>query len=235
MLAMRVVPRLHWRMLLRRKSWQLRPVSGATFSAGPGDPLGGRSARERVSRSGVPLPKGWLEHTSSRGSWFAHEESGVTQWTFPTGPPSKEQVAALRRQGRGEHIDRLRPGAVVELRGLRSAPQLNGQHGTCEHWDHSSGWVRVRLGSGQVKAIKPENLFPREAFVDRRDEVRQRQEESRAKKEAAEGSEGASTDRWSMFAGAPPYIALVASVACTLWLVQNWRHKRDKEMGVKWK
>eukprot|EP00747_Dinoflagellata_sp_TGD_P187417 gnl/TRDRNA2_/TRDRNA2_45064_c0_seq1.p1 gnl/TRDRNA2_/TRDRNA2_45064_c0~~gnl/TRDRNA2_/TRDRNA2_45064_c0_seq1.p1 ORF type:complete len:468 (-),score=87.63 gnl/TRDRNA2_/TRDRNA2_45064_c0_seq1:89-1441(-) len=53
----------------------------------------------------------------------------------------------------------LCPGSRVELRSLQSAPELNGQIGTLETFEESSGRWFVRLADGQVKSLKPANLL----------------------------------------------------------------------------
>lgn len=52
----------------------------------------------------------------------------------------------------------LRPGVIVRVHSLKSAPQLNGQHGTCEQWSEDTGRWRIRIANGETKALKPENL-----------------------------------------------------------------------------
>lgn len=52
----------------------------------------------------------------------------------------------------------LRPGTVVIVYGLTAASQLNGKEGTCERWDTGSNRWHVKLGSGEVKALRPGNL-----------------------------------------------------------------------------
>lgn len=51
----------------------------------------------------------------------------------------------------------LQPGVAVALHGLKAA-DLNGKGGTCQDWDSTKCRWNVRLYSGEVKALKPENL-----------------------------------------------------------------------------
>merc|ERR1712124_38598 len=52
----------------------------------------------------------------------------------------------------------LQPGIKVTLHSLKTAPQLNGQHGVLEMFvTHTARW-RVKLSDGTLKDIKPENL-----------------------------------------------------------------------------
>mmetsp|Transcript_91149 Transcript_91149/g.258118 ORF Transcript_91149/g.258118 Transcript_91149/m.258118 type:complete len:263 (+) Transcript_91149:47-835(+) len=124
-----------------------------------------------TTSKGVPLPEGWLEHLSARGPYYQHVPTGATQWDLPTGQPapSKEALNAYREKYE-EQISKLQLGATVELRGIVSAPGLNGKVGVCEGWDHASGMVRVRLaGDGGVKAVKPEFLVARLTHSSRAD------------------------------------------------------------------
>lgn len=108
---------------------------------------------------GIPLPEGWKEHRSpSRGIYFEHEPTGVTQWDFPRGPPSSKQVAEDHQRRVGRQVAELHPGAQIILTGLKFQPHLNGKTGTCEGWEPDGKMVRVRLQSRELKAVKPENL-----------------------------------------------------------------------------
>lgn len=53
----------------------------------------------------------------------------------------------------------LGPGRSVHVHGLVTASQFNGHSGTCEKFDAASGRWNVRFVSGDVKALKPENLL----------------------------------------------------------------------------
>uniref|UniRef100_A0A7S4RCU8 WW domain-containing protein n=1 Tax=Alexandrium monilatum TaxID=311494 RepID=A0A7S4RCU8_9DINO len=126
-----------------------------------------RRPSQSRTRDGVPLPEGWTEHRGSRGTYYAHAGTRVTQWHLPTGPPTQQQIDDLRHETDGDQISQLRPGAAIELRGLQFAPQLNGRLAVCERWDHASGRVHVRLDSGELKAVRPENLVARAAVAER--------------------------------------------------------------------
>jgi len=52
----------------------------------------------------------------------------------------------------------LQVGAAVRAHGLEAAPALNGLQATCERFDESSGRWHVKFHSGEVKALKPQNL-----------------------------------------------------------------------------
>eukprot|EP00439_Symbiodinium_sp_Y106_P066672 s142_g10.t3 len=58
-----------------------------------------------TTRKGVELPTGWTEcHSPSRGVYFSHSPTGVTQWDFPTGPPSTAQVEQVKAE-RGQRLE----------------------------------------------------------------------------------------------------------------------------------
>lgn len=140
---------------------QSRSCRPRAFTSWTQEPPGfGEKPRSRT-RKGVELPVGWTEcHSPSRGVYFSHNPTGVTQWDFPTGPPSNAQVEQVKAE-RGQRYDHrssdLHPGAQVRLVGLQ-LPDLEGKTGTCVQFD-TDGYVRVRLSSGELKAVKPKNLM----------------------------------------------------------------------------
>jgi len=113
------------------------------------------------TRKGLELPDGWREITSpARGIYYAHD-TGATQWEFPKGPPNQQEVLRAqneRSQRYGHRTQQLGPGATVRLYGLERHPQLEGKTGTCMQLD-PDGYVRVRLASGELKAVKMKNLM----------------------------------------------------------------------------
>jgi len=50
-------------------------------------------------------------------------------------------------------------GAAVRLHDLKAAAVLNGLEGICTGWDPASGRIHVKLKTGEIKAIKPTNLW----------------------------------------------------------------------------
>lgn len=54
----------------------------------------------------------------------------------------------------------LRCGLEVLINGLTGAVELNGQTGRCEQWNEEAGRWHVRLSSGDIKSLKPQNLSP---------------------------------------------------------------------------
>ena len=113
------------------------------------------------TRKGLELPDGWREITSpARGIYYAHD-TGATQWDFPKGPPNQQEVLRAqneRSQRYGHRTQQLGPGATVRLYGLERHPQLEGKTGTCVQLD-PDGYVRVRLATGELKAVKMKNLM----------------------------------------------------------------------------
>lgn len=164
---------------LLQRNWGIRTKGdGFSDSFDPeANPLKKKPKGPMYTRDGVPLPLGWEEVRSpSRGIYYAHRASGVTQWDIPRGPPTKEQLAQVREDKHGRQLEALQPGGMVTFRNVVSAPQLNGKRGTCVRWDHASGRVHVRLPTGELKAVKPENLVADAAVVDWREQFRQEQE-----------------------------------------------------------
>lgn len=52
----------------------------------------------------------------------------------------------------------LVPGAIVEMSGLVSSPELNGVTAVCERWDAERQRWSVRTGTGGLKAVSEQNL-----------------------------------------------------------------------------
>merc|ERR1712113_397083 len=52
----------------------------------------------------------------------------------------------------------LRAGLTVAIHGLTGATELNGQVGICEWFDEGTGRWAVKLPSGEIKSVKPNNL-----------------------------------------------------------------------------
>jgi len=74
----------------------------------------------------------------------------------PLAPAAEEPAPAAKEAPPGE----LSAGMVVRILGLKSAPELNGLHAICQHWDaEGSRWV-VRLEGGKCKKFRPQNLAP---------------------------------------------------------------------------
>lgn len=91
----------------------------------------------------------------------------------------------------------MMPGATVEIHGLKGAAELNGLSGKLKQFDHVSGrWQVELLSSGDVKALKPENLTAKQlskeekgakaAMDDSMEEMRQMMAERRRRQEQEE-------------------------------------------------
>merc|ERR1719409_1163554 len=89
------------------------------------------------------------------------------------------------------------PGTTVEIHGLKGAAELNGLSGKLKQFDHGSGrWQVQLLVSGDVKALKPENLTAKQlskeetkskkSMDDSMEEMRQMMAERKRKAEEEE-------------------------------------------------
>lgn len=58
----------------------------------------------------------------------------------------------------GEGLEGLRRGRRVCVRGLGGLLDFNGEGGACERWDEERGRWHVRLASGRLVSVRPENL-----------------------------------------------------------------------------
>jgi len=96
---------------------------------------------------------------SNRGPFYVHAATGVTQTDYPYDQPTKEQVAQAFNEKHGEQVSKLRPGIEVELVNLKFGPHLNGKKGILQGWDPTPGMVRVRMHTGELKAVKQENCL----------------------------------------------------------------------------
>ena len=52
----------------------------------------------------------------------------------------------------------LAPGLEVRLQGLKMKPEMNGQEGVLLMFDEVKGRWQMKLNSGKVLEVKPENL-----------------------------------------------------------------------------
>mmetsp|Transcript_121265 Transcript_121265/g.343160 ORF Transcript_121265/g.343160 Transcript_121265/m.343160 type:complete len:309 (+) Transcript_121265:330-1256(+) len=192
-----------------------------------------RKPQRGRTQDGIPLPEGWREHVSpSRGVYYAHAATGVVQWQFPKGAPTQAEIADSYREKYGDQIAKLQPGKAVILRGLASAPHLDGKTGTCEQWDYATGRVRVRLATGELKAIKPEFLVARDS-LDFKAANREWHKAQNAKDCPIPGqrtlSGKAETTRdWS--SGWKVAIALVGA-ASAYWTCDTWSRSRRSGIG----
>lgn len=116
------------------------PGSPAEKAAPSANGAGGAPLAAEPSLQAVAPPAG------STGSSPGQNHGGGSRT-----PASSSQAAPGEPRG-------LAPGTEVRICGLTSAPRLNGESGTCLHWDHSTNRWHVRLRDGEVKALRPENL-----------------------------------------------------------------------------
>eukprot|EP00927_Polykrikos_kofoidii_P050037 TRINITY_DN43998_c0_g1_i1.p1 TRINITY_DN43998_c0_g1~~TRINITY_DN43998_c0_g1_i1.p1 ORF type:complete len:911 (+),score=182.86 TRINITY_DN43998_c0_g1_i1:95-2827(+) len=69
-----------------------------------------------------------------------------------------EEANGLGDRSGGTAVQELRPGLKAHIHGSTSAPQLNGQEVVCKSFDNILGRWHVQLPSGEVKALRAENL-----------------------------------------------------------------------------
>ena len=74
--------------------------------------------------------------------------------------------AAIKHQAPGERVDVgakaeaiLSVGLRVQVTGVKTMPDLNGQFGVCEWYDSAKRRWRVRLESGVVFSLRPSALL----------------------------------------------------------------------------
>eukprot|EP00927_Polykrikos_kofoidii_P021428 TRINITY_DN20274_c0_g1_i1.p1 TRINITY_DN20274_c0_g1~~TRINITY_DN20274_c0_g1_i1.p1 ORF type:complete len:291 (+),score=30.37 TRINITY_DN20274_c0_g1_i1:222-1094(+) len=185
------------------------------------------------TRTGILLPEGWAEHRSSaKGIYYSHTPTGITQWNMPREQPTKEQIAAHHQATYGDQISQLKPGKEVILRGLIGAPQLNGKYGTFERWDHTTGRVRVRLKTGELKAVKPEFLVSVDALnakeATRRWFEEQAAKEQAARKQSESVGEAPTGNRW-LQTGPQKVAALLVSGSLALWASHEYNRAKRLE------
>ncbi|CAJ1350914.1 unnamed protein product, partial [Effrenium voratum] len=74
---------------------------------------------------------------------------------------SRSKKRCDRSRSRSRDVrESLRPGAQVRLTDLKQAAALNGSRGVLERFDAASGrWEVKLLATGDVKALRPENLL----------------------------------------------------------------------------
>eukprot|EP00931_Biecheleriopsis_adriatica_P049989 TRINITY_DN28928_c0_g1_i1.p1 TRINITY_DN28928_c0_g1~~TRINITY_DN28928_c0_g1_i1.p1 ORF type:complete len:392 (+),score=66.18 TRINITY_DN28928_c0_g1_i1:156-1331(+) len=68
-------------------------------------------------------------------------------------PSSGPEAPAPKKDGE------IAPGSTVQIHGLAVSCQFNGLQGCCEKWDANKGRWNVRLDTGDVKVLKPENIL----------------------------------------------------------------------------
>ncbi|CAK0841668.1 unnamed protein product [Prorocentrum cordatum] len=181
------------------------------------------------TRGGIPLPEGWAEFKSpSRGVYYAHAATGVTQFQVPTGQPSQQQVRDSFLQTHGDRVASLRPGARVQLGGIQSAPQLNGATGTVQQWDIAGGRVRVRLDAGQVKDVKLANV----AALPGSTPAARASTAQRARRQAGSAASGAAAPGPSSSRLGAPALAggVVAVWAGYKWYEARWFSTRTSKL-----
>ena len=82
-------------------------------------------------------------------------------WTVVTELSDAIELAHMRAFPRTEAQGAIRGGQIVELTGLTSRPELNGERGVALQFVEATGRWLVRLKDGGGKSLKPENLLPK--------------------------------------------------------------------------
>ncbi|CAK0803561.1 unnamed protein product [Prorocentrum cordatum] len=77
------------------------------------------------------------------------------------GPHALPPVLCRARLCHFERFWHLQVGRAVRLHSLVAAPHLNGEVAACEQWDSGAGRWKVRLKTGEIKAVRCENLMLR--------------------------------------------------------------------------
>eukprot|EP00929_Paragymnodinium_shiwhaense_P057204 TRINITY_DN28622_c0_g1_i2.p1 TRINITY_DN28622_c0_g1~~TRINITY_DN28622_c0_g1_i2.p1 ORF type:complete len:499 (-),score=139.32 TRINITY_DN28622_c0_g1_i2:143-1639(-) len=95
----------------------------------------------------------------------AYESRGENSLEYPSCPTCKHPydgslALMLLESVRQALHDSLKPGMEVRIDGLKKATDLNGSTAKLKEFDAHTGRWRVQLSeSGELKALKPENLF----------------------------------------------------------------------------
>ena len=82
-------------------------------------------------------------------------------WTVVTELSDAIELAHMRAFPRTEAQGAIRGGQIVELTGLTSRPELNGERGVALQFVEATGRWLVRLKDGGGKSLKPENPLPK--------------------------------------------------------------------------
>mmetsp|Transcript_66016 Transcript_66016/g.157847 ORF Transcript_66016/g.157847 Transcript_66016/m.157847 type:complete len:361 (-) Transcript_66016:47-1129(-) len=97
-----------------------------------------------------------LEYDKSRGFHREPAKRQATSGRSRSRSPKGNQAPQVRKPSKEVRL--LKVGDVVQLEGLHAMPELNGSNGTIAHYDISACRWHVRLPSGDVKALRRENL-----------------------------------------------------------------------------
>lgn len=85
--------------------------------------------------------------------------------TEAKGPKTGKRAKVSSSEAETAAVSEFGPGDRVRLQGLTGAAHLNGQSGVLEMLNSETQRWHVKLGSGEVKALRPENLSLLEAKV----------------------------------------------------------------------
>jgi len=105
----------------------------------------------------------WRCRAAVRSRLISDEQGNELEERVRSSPEAAEEVREILdgigvRQAPKQAAPHLKPGAKVEIHGLEATPSLNGARGICEEWLGDRGRWAVRLGNGELAALKPGNL-----------------------------------------------------------------------------
>jgi len=108
-----------------------------------------------------------MAYTKDRKAVQGKAANVLAQWDY-----AQKHMAAIQLEhllgARGgvslqdadEKAPPMAPGLSVRIHGLKAAPQLNDMMAVVDHLNAENGRWHVRMVSGEVKALKPDNLSP---------------------------------------------------------------------------
>lgn len=117
-----------------------------------GDALAKKAASDVIWEANVRRVFGLLGAAARQGP--SGEDAGPQKAFF------QWQAAALDLGLATEDVP-LQPEACVVVKDVQGMPEINGLEGTCVKWSMERGRWQVRLGSGESKLFKPQNLQAR--------------------------------------------------------------------------
>jgi len=105
-------------------------------------------------------PLDWFEALEERQAHGQGQSKDCWKQKMDHGKQEKDRRKQNTASTEEEPINggTLWPGLGVKIHGLKGSPEFNGEEGFLEEWDPAGGRWIVRLDSGEVKALKEENL-----------------------------------------------------------------------------
>jgi len=105
----------------------------------------------------------WRCRAAVRSRLISEEQCNELEGRVRSTPETMDEVREILdglgvRQAPKQAAAHLKPGAKVQIHGLAATPALNGARGICEEWLADRGRWAVRLGNGELAAVKPGNV-----------------------------------------------------------------------------